>query len=164
MGAVKGNPVGKSIKKIRDDGFIRCAGCREYLPPSKYRAWSKEPPARCKKCHSEWHHEYRLKTVYGIDKAEYERMYALQDGKCAICRNTPRTRRLSVDHNHKTGQVRGLLCKRCNHDLLGAAYDSVEMLERAIVYLSEPPAVHGLSQRHIDMAFKKGLRGESRGE
>lgn len=58
-----------------------------------------------------------------------------QNGRCAICLCKPRTKRLAVDHNHKTGKVRGLLCSRCNHGLLGYAHDSVEMLLRAYEYV-----------------------------
>jgi len=45
---------------------------------------------------------------------EYEILLARQGGVCAICKNPPRTRRLDIDHNHTTGETRGLLCARCN--------------------------------------------------
>ena len=44
-------------------------------------------------------------------------MLAAQRGVCAICGRPPKTRRLAVDHNHKTGRVRGLLCPWCNRSL-----------------------------------------------
>ena len=47
---------------------------------------------------------------------------------------------LALDHDHKTGAVRGYLCQRCNHDLLGAAYDNVDILRAAVRYLETPPA------------------------
>jgi len=50
----------------------------------------------------------------GITDAEYERLLAAQGGHCALCANTPKTRRLHVDHDHRTGEVRGLLCYVCN--------------------------------------------------
>lgn len=53
----------------------------------------------------------------GVSDAEYERLLAAQGGGCAICGATPKTRRLHVDHDHKTGAVRGLLCHRCNRAL-----------------------------------------------
>ena len=53
----------------------------------------------------------------GIDDAEYERLLEAQGGHCALCPNVPKTRRLHVDHDHKTGRVRGLLCYRCNRAL-----------------------------------------------
>lgn len=81
-----------------------------------------------------------LKRKYGITEEQYEDILEAQAGKCGICHRKPKTRRLAVDHNHKTGEVRGLLCSRCNHGLLGHAHDSIEMLERAIEYLKNPPA------------------------
>lgn len=58
---------------------------------------------------------YQSRT--GIDLAEYERLLAAQGGHCALCPNEPRTRRLHVDHDHRTGEVRGLLCYSCNRIL-----------------------------------------------
>lgn len=87
--------------------------------------------------HREW--SYRK---FGISIAEYERMSAEQHGACAICREpkrrahrrTGKLKSLAVDHCHKGGQVRGLLCGDCNH-LLGLAKDDPEILRRAIAYL-----------------------------
>lgn len=62
--------------------------------------------------------QYRRR--YGISTQEYETLLVSQDGRCAICHQPPRTlfrgriKRLSVDHNHTTEQVRGLLCIKCN--------------------------------------------------
>ena len=53
----------------------------------------------------------------GIDTDLYESLLASQDGHCALCPNEPKTRRLHVDHNHRTGMVRGLLCYACNRRL-----------------------------------------------
>lgn len=52
-----------------------------------------------------------------VTELEYAALLALQGGHCALCPNTPKTRRLAVDHDHRTGRVRGLLCFRCNHFL-----------------------------------------------
>jgi hypothetical protein len=77
---------------------------------------------------------------YGIELGDYDRLYRGQSGVCAICRRaTGRTRRLSVDHDHKTGEVRGLLCRPCN-DVLGLARDDPAFFLRAIEYLANPPA------------------------
>jgi len=81
-----------------------------------------------------------LASRYGIDPALYYALLAVQDGRCAICGNRPRTRALHLDHNHKTGLTRGLLCSRCNHGLLGSAHESAVILQRAIDYLNDPPA------------------------
>lgn len=77
-------------------------------------------------------------------------MLKVQGGACAICRRaTGKTRRLAVDHDHQSGQVRGLLCKPCNR-LLGHARDDVEFFERAGDYLSEPPAVLAGVDRKVE--------------
>ena len=77
-------------------------------------------------------------SKYGITPIEYDRLYQIQQGRCAICKThqTELGRMLSVDHNHTTGKVRGLLCDLCN-SILGHAKDSVEVLETCIEYLRE---------------------------
>jgi len=55
-----------------------------------------------------------LRRTYGISQAVYDQMLAEQGGVCAICRHTEGDKPLAVDHSHKTGQVRGLLCTVCN--------------------------------------------------
>lgn len=61
-----------------------------------------------------------LKRKYGVSFAWYRKTLKGQDGKCAICRRPfGDQRKANVDHNHKTGKVRGLLCYRCNKFLVG---------------------------------------------
>lgn len=89
------------------------------------------------------HGRYLLRT-YGITIEEYEEILAHQGGTCYICRRANgRTRRLSVDHDHKLGTgrhaVRGLLCRPCN-TLLGHLRDDPEAFDRGKAYLLEPPA------------------------
>lgn len=60
-----------------------------------------------------------VERLYGLPRSEYLRMYAEQQGRCAICGKLPRGRRgLHVDHDHDTQRVRGLICGWCNR-LLG---------------------------------------------
>lgn len=67
-------------------------------------------------------------------------MFVGQGGVCKICLRPPAPdRRLSVDHDHRTGAIRGLLCQQCN-TLLGQVDDSQELLYRAITYLEEHKA------------------------
>lgn len=85
-------------------------------------------------------HSAMIERTYDLTAEQYAALLELQDGRCAICRGAPKSQRLSVDHDHRTGRVRGLLCSRCNHDLLGAAHDSLELLTRAAGYLETPPS------------------------
>lgn len=62
-----------------------------------------------------------LRRKYGITLEKYRVMLESQDGKCDVCRKPQSnfTKSFAVDHNHRTGQVRGLLCSYCNHRLVG---------------------------------------------
>jgi len=88
---------------------------------------------------------YGLKRHYGITLTEYTEMYNSQDGKCAIC-GLPETtmlhgkiRDLSVDHCHKSGKVRQLLCNACNH-ILGESKENTNTLLAAAAYLEKHAA------------------------
>jgi hypothetical protein len=85
-------------------------------------------------------HERRVQKVYGFEPGEYGRIYLFQGKVCAICRRaTGATRMLSVDHDHKTGLARGLLCRPCN-DMLGHLRDDQQAVARMLQYLRTPPA------------------------
>ncbi len=84
--------------------------------------------------------DWNLKDRYGISLDQYNQLLEAQAGRCAICRNQPKTRALHVDHDHKSGKIRGLLCMNCNRRLLSAAYDSPFRLFNAGLYLLNPPA------------------------
>jgi len=75
---------------------------------------------------------------YGLTPVDYAAMLDAQGGRCAICgEEAERTaRRLSVDHCHATGKVRGLLCRDCNVGL-GVFGDEAEALRRAAEYLEK---------------------------
>ncbi|MEU3351276.1 endonuclease VII domain-containing protein [Streptomyces sp. NPDC037389] len=88
-----------------------------------------------------------MQATYGLLPGEYEQLFQLQQGRCAICGGT-RKQRLSVDHCHTTGLVRGLLCRMCNGRLLTAAKDRPDVLRAAADYLENPPA-----QRHIGLRY-----------
>lgn len=83
--------------------------------------------------HRTYQHEYRLKKLYGITEAGYQRLYQRQGGCCAICREEV-AGRLHIDHCHKTGLVRGLLCGNCNR-ALGLMKDEPSRLLEAVKYL-----------------------------
>ena len=71
-----------------------------------------------------------LKRNYGITIAEHRQMFEEQNGVCAICKGEGdgKWKKLCVDHDHETGKVRQLLCRRCNM-VLGQVYDNISLLE-----------------------------------
>lgn len=82
--------------------------------------------------------QYARKSSYGLTNDEFIAMFTAQSGRCAIC-HTPLVEGkgkdcLAIDHDHVTGEVRGLLCQGCN-SLLGYAQDSSSILFSAIQYL-----------------------------
>lgn len=84
-----------------------------------------------------------IKREYGLTEIEYRALYRAQGGRCYVCRKAAgRTKRLGVDHDHLTGEVRGLVCTgslnamTCNR--LIAIYNRSQLL-RAVAMLSEPP-------------------------
>ena len=79
-------------------------------------------------------HNSHLKEAYGITIKDYDKLLASQDGKCAICRGGTSKRHFAVDHNHKNGNVRGLLCARCNTGL-ARFMDNISTIRRAVKYM-----------------------------
>lgn len=82
-----------------------------------------------------------LEKNYGITPECFNRMWVDQSGKCLICESnmTPRGRNkrsACIDHNHETGEIRGLLCRSCNHGI-GNLGDSPKVLQSAIEYLQK---------------------------
>lgn len=77
-----------------------------------------------------------LRRCYGISLEEYRAMEQAQGGVCKICKGPPcgKAKRLSVDHCHRTGKIRGLLCSKCN-TMIGLADDDPTVLDRATAYL-----------------------------
>lgn len=76
-----------------------------------------------------------LKMRYGITKEEYLRIAQRQHFRCAICQIVPR-KSLTVDHDHKTGRVRGLLCRYCNV-VVAIVENKPTLLEKAKRYVTE---------------------------
>lgn len=79
-------------------------------------------------------------------------MLAEQAGGCAICGAEPKTRRLHVDHDHKTGAVRGLLCYRCNRAL--PHYLGAEWLRDAIGYLTRGNQARRRTQERLAWLYE----------
>jgi hypothetical protein len=129
----------KPCSKALNQKYNRSAKRKKYI--AEYRSKNKE------KLRQKWLEYYRknpdkafdhhLKSTYGITVSHYNDMLKNQDGKCAICgKECVSNRRLSVDHCHDTGQIRGLLCVRCNAGI-GNFKNEPRLLKSAIEYLEE---------------------------
>lgn len=110
----------------------KCSLCGKVLPSTMFAPKS----TRCKICRRDYDWQYR----YGISPEQYYEMLKEQDGKCKICNQTvPEGQYLDIDHNHKTGEIRGLICNKCNKGL-GFFGEDIKVLENAIKYLKENDA------------------------
>lgn len=87
----------------------------------------------CRKCRSEQRHTLRLKANYDITPREVDQRLKDQDNACAICQQ-PFEDKPMVDHDHKSGKVRGLLCHHCNTGI-GLMRDDPKLLYRAARYI-----------------------------
>ena len=127
-------------KKAKDGHCWECKKC--YVKRAKI--FIKNNPKRVKKSNKNSARKSMLKNRYGITLGQYDRMFEQQNGVCAICSGTnPDGRRLAVDHNHKTGRVRELLCLKCNGQLSGI--EDKGYLKKAIKYLRKHNDIRGLA-------------------
>lgn len=94
-----------------------------------------------------------LMGLYGISSAQYEELLQAQQGVCAVCGKPPLRKRLSVDHDHVTGEIRGLLCNYCNLRVIGKARDA-GLYRRAAHYLEDPPARRTLKDHRVPKGRK----------
>jgi hypothetical protein len=123
-------------------GSKKCADCKTDKPLSDFPGG--RPHSYCKACNNARNREsvkrlyggsrhYHLKQRFGIGAADVTRLIELQGGVCALCGNRPATQ---VDHDHRSGKVRAILCLHCNAGL-GAFGDDPEVVARAIRYLEK---------------------------
>ncbi|GAC1454886.1 MAG: hypothetical protein PVSMB1_04130 [Gemmatimonadaceae bacterium] len=85
----------------------------------------------------------RLRSVYGLSAEDIYNLLAAQDGQCGVCLRPLEDGKIVVDHDHVTKQIRGLLCRYCNHQVVGrhrVGLNSIHLLIRAAEYLEFPPA------------------------
>lgn len=118
---------GSSTRKLVQQGprTVRCVTCIR----------------SAKKARSAASHERAVQATYNLAPGDYERLYELQGGVCALCqRASGKSKRLAVDHDHETGEVYGLLCSLCNYQVMGlASRRDPQYFRRAIDYLRNPP-------------------------
>jgi len=123
--------------------------CKECGLARKRKTYNENPESRVKikrrsviyhhKNKDKQNHARRRNALignYGITIADYDRMFEEQEGNCKTCGLPEINQRLSIDHCHETGKVRGLLCSRCNM-ILGHVEENTETLWKMIEYLRE---------------------------
>lgn len=115
---------------------------------AQYLAWQRKNMDRCTKSTEAWRRKYPERQAlnarryslrkFGITPDIYDTMLAQQQFCCAICNShqTEFKRRFAVDHDHKTGKVRALLCDNCNKGI-GCLKESPAVLEAAISYIKK---------------------------
>lgn len=140
-GAEKPHAEYYKSKNRRDGMSWECATCVKARVMSHYNLdRSRAYRAKHKEKYDDLARRNRLAT-FGITPAEYDQMLAAQGGVCAICGGGEwSTRRLAVDHCHKTGKVRGILCSHCNVTL-GQMKENPQALRAAADYLEMHSAV-----------------------
>ncbi len=116
----------------------KCPDCQQILPIKDFpvkaqKEWHKDGTIAyrscCKKCSNRQRH-YRKHQQFNISQEQYKAMWISQKGKCIICG----LQAYCLDHNHKTGKIRGLLCYRCNIGI-GFFKDNPNLLNKAAKYL-----------------------------
>ncbi len=125
--------------------FKVCSRCKKKKPKEEFNLCASNSiglNSWCIKCGNIIRRNHRLQYDYNITRKQYELLLKSQNCVCAIC-NQPETikrngkiQTLSVDHNHKTNKIRGLLCQKCNISL-GGFNDNLELLEAAAKYLRD---------------------------
>lgn len=85
----------------------------------------------------------KLARTFGVPGPDLQAMLEAQQGRCAICGDPPKRRRLALDHDHQTGQVRAFLCHACNN-AIGLFRDDVSRLRKAIAYLRAHRRYHSV--------------------
>lgn len=124
--------------------MLRCADCGQHKDFEDFPRNRRMPFGRhwyCKACHNARNRRFRrkvggtrkyhLKARYGLTLEEFDRRVKAQNGVCAVCKEAPAT---DVDHDHRTGRVRGILCEPCNGSI-GLFHDDPKIIRKAIEYL-----------------------------
>lgn len=131
--------VARAEREIEEErtGQRECLRCKRTRPLSEYRRfksgrWDRD----CVECR----YYYNLQQNYGITREQYEEFWSKQGGKCFGCKETlnlvvgDRKNQVHVEHDHSTGDIRGLACRSCNW-VLGSFQDDPERIERAAAWV-----------------------------
>lgn len=142
-----GSPKKKPQVNCSRCGQIRTGKHLSYCAPC-FAAWKIERSTQCSRCGvardrqdgasfaycRRCQRDVWLRRERGISIDDYEAMLASQDSRCALCRKCENGRQWHVDHDHKTGRVRGILCDNCNRGI-GQLGDDPNRLRRAASYI-----------------------------
>jgi hypothetical protein len=150
------------------EGHKFCRGCQQVKPLSEWaprRSTKDGYGFRCRECMSRRDRDRHLAASYGLKVEAVAELLSTQAGRCAICLLRPA---VHVDHDHETGEVRGMLCFRCNA-ALGQLDDDVDRLHRAADYLrgrrlvirSPHPGVFVIGRRDPAPSSKAGAEESS---
>jgi hypothetical protein len=123
-----------------------CAGCQTFV---RFEDVANDGEgSRCRACSAAASRAYNLESKYSLTQDQYDLLFRAQDGKCYLCNRLSPSRPLAPDHDHATGEVRGLLCPDpdwgCNLKIVARA-DSypggpVAFAVRLLQYFRDPPA------------------------
>lgn len=110
---------------------------------ARQKIWGEKNKEHKSKKQKFWYEENKDKARnsqlirhFGITLEEYNELLKKQNNVCAICGSSSGEKSFSVDHDHITGKVRGLLCRGCNVGI-GNLKDDPELLEKAIIYIKK---------------------------
>jgi hypothetical protein len=136
----------------------RCSSCKQLKPLCEFNNYKASPDGkdyRCRECAKEHSRLYRvnnplkaketvrkatIKNKFNITIEQYKQLLIKQNNKCAICDRSyfeykkTTKREFCIDHNHQTGEIRGLLCSPCNR-AIGQLQDNPNILRKAAFYL-----------------------------
>lgn len=138
-------------KYAKSGRYSQCKFCvKEYREKNKERAliyrkkYYQENKEKCAVSSKKYYLAHKKQSAkhtrinnlkkYGLTLKQYDEIFEKQDGNCIICGLPEIMRRLSVDHDHKTGKIRALLCERCNL-LLGRVESNPELVIKMLEYL-----------------------------
>lgn len=128
--------LGKVVRArpVLDADEKRCSRCGVVKPLSDFHRAASQAKGRscyCKECRRTSESDARILRLYGITREQLDALIAEQGGLCAVCRERPAEH---VDHDHVSGEVRGVLCFPCNA-ALGQLMDRSDLLLAAADYL-----------------------------
>jgi hypothetical protein len=123
----------------------KCSVCKQVFPISYYHKCGSGHQSCCKPCNIRRGKESKFMNVYGMTLGQFDDLHEAQKGLCAICgkaetrttnSKSKQIAKLCVDHCHKLGKVRALLCFNCNSGI-GLLMHNPTLLRKAAVYIEE---------------------------